>query len=58
MTRKGYLAGAESALALQQAENDWVQARLQSAGAAIRARLTRAQLALDSGLLPDQRKPS
>ena len=58
MTRKGYLAGAESALALQQAENGWVQAQLQTAGAAIRARLTRAQLALDSGLLPDQRKPS
>jgi outer membrane protein len=58
MTRKGYLAGAESALALQQAENGWVQAQLQSAGAAIRARLTRAQLALDSGLLPDQRKLS
>ncbi|MBU2808393.1 TolC family protein [Acidithiobacillus ferrooxidans F221] len=58
MTRKGYLAGAESALALQQAENGWVQAQLQTAGAAIRTRLTRAQLALDSGLLPDQRKPS
>ena len=58
MTRKGYLAGAESALALQQAENGWVQAQLQTAGAAIRARLTRAQLALDSGLLPDQRKLS
>ena len=58
MTRKGYLAGAESALALQQAENGWVQTQLQAAGAAIRARLTRAQLALDSGLLPDQRKLS
>ena len=58
MTRKGYLAGAESALALQQAENGWVQAQLQSAGAAIRVRLTRAQLALDSGLLPGQRRPS
>lgn len=52
MTRKGYLAGALSALALQQAENNWVQARLRLAGAAIRARLARAQLALDSGILP------
>ena len=53
MTRKGYLAGALSALALQQAENNWVQARLKLAGAAIRARLARAQLALDSGVLPN-----
>lgn len=52
MTRKGYLAGALSGLALQQAENNWVQARLKLAGAAIRARLARAQLALDSGILP------
>ncbi len=53
MTRKGYLAGALSALALQQAESNWVQARLRLAGAAIRARLARAQLALDSGILPE-----
>ncbi len=53
MTRKGYLAGAVSALAMQQAENSWVQVRLRLAGAAIRARLARAQLDLDSGILPD-----
>ena len=52
MTRKGYLAGALSGLALQQAETNWVQAQLKLAGAAIRARLARAQLILDSGLLP------
>ncbi len=53
MTRKGYLAGALSALALQQAENNWLQARLRLAGTVIRARLTRAQLALDSGVFPE-----
>ncbi|MHB1201581.1 MAG: TolC family protein, partial [Acidithiobacillus sp.] len=58
MTRKGYLAGALSALALQQAENNWVQARLKLAGAAIRARLARAQLALDSGVLPKSEEQS
>lgn len=58
MTRKGYLAGALSALALQQAENNWVQARLKLAGAAIRARLARAQLALDSGVLPNSEEQS
>jgi len=52
MTRKGYLAGALSALAMQQAETNWVHARLKLAGAAIRARLARAQLDLDSGVLP------
>ncbi|MBN2680489.1 TolC family protein [Acidithiobacillus montserratensis] len=54
MTRKGYLAGAESALALQQAQSAWIQARLQDTNAMIRARLSRAQLALDSGRLPGQ----
>ncbi|MDD2750020.1 TolC family protein [Acidithiobacillus sp.] len=54
MTRKGYLAGAESALALQQAEDAWVQAQLQATNAMIRARLTRTQLILDSGFLPGQ----
>lgn len=54
MTRKGYLAGAESALALQQAQTAWIQARLQDTDAMIRARLSRAQLALDSGRLPGQ----
>jgi len=44
MTRKGYLAGAESALALQQAEDAWVQAQLQATNAMIRARLSRTQL--------------
>lgn len=53
MTRKGYLLGTLSALALSQAENHWVQARLAYAGAAIRARLARTQLALDAGILPD-----
>lgn len=52
MTRKGYLAGALSALALQQAEKDWVQARLKLAGAAIGVRLAKAQLTLDTGVLP------
>ena len=52
MTRKGYLAGALSGLALQQAESNWVQAQLKLAGAAIQAQLARAQLILDSGLLP------
>lgn len=56
MTRKGYLAGTLSALALSQAENNWVQARLAYAGAAIRARLARAQLALDAGTLPHSEK--
>jgi outer membrane protein len=49
---------AESTLAYNKQKNSWVQTQLQAAGAAIRARLTRAQLALDSGLLPDQRKLS
>ncbi|MDX5934755.1 TolC family protein [Acidithiobacillus thiooxidans] len=58
MTRKGYLAGAESALALQQAEDAWVQAQLQATNAMIRARLSRTQLILDSGFLPGQRASS
>ncbi|WP_077273586.1 TolC family protein [Acidithiobacillus thiooxidans] len=52
MTRKGYLAGALSALDLQQAEKGWVQARLKLAGAAIGVRLAKARLALDTGVLP------
>ncbi len=54
MTRKGYLAGAESGLALQQAENAWIQARLGQTDALIRDQLHRAQLALDSGRIPRQ----
>ncbi|WP_241781434.1 TolC family protein [Acidithiobacillus thiooxidans] len=52
MTRKGFLAGALNALALQQAEKNWVQARLKLAAAAIGVLLTKAQLALDTGVLP------
>lgn len=56
MTRKGYLIGTLSALALSQAENNWVQARLAYAGAAIRAQLAQAQLDLDVGTLPHSKE--
>ena len=53
MTREGYLAGALNALDLAQAEGSWLRARLRLASARVQVRMTRAQLALDSGRYPE-----
>ena len=56
MTRKGYFAGALNALNLAQAEGSWVRARLRLASARIAVQMTRAQLELDMGRYPMEKK--
>ncbi|MBU2741369.1 TolC family protein [Acidithiobacillus albertensis] len=56
MTRKGYFAGAFNALNLAQAEGSWVRARLRLASAQIAVQMTRAQLELDMGRYPTEKK--
>lgn len=55
MTRDGYKAGTLNALDLAQAENGWLQARLQAATALVVLRMTRTQLGLDAGAYPGER---
>ena len=56
MTRKGYFAGALNALNLAQAEGSWVQTRLRLANARIAVQMTRAQLEIDMGRYPMEKK--
>ncbi len=56
MTRKGYFAGALNALNLAQAEGSWVRARLRLASARIAVQMSRAQLELDMGRYPAEKK--
>ncbi|MHB8231981.1 MAG: TolC family protein [bacterium] len=52
MTEEGYLAGAFNALTLQEAQNNWIKARLGLAEAINRLYLTIAQLDIDMGIIP------
>lgn len=52
MTEKGYLVGAFNALALQEAQNNWIKARLELAKSINRFYLTAAQLDIDMGVIP------
>jgi outer membrane protein TolC len=58
MTRDGYKAGTLNALDLAQAENSWLQARLQAATALVLLRMARTQLQLDAGAYPGERSPT
>ncbi len=55
MTRDGYRAGTLNALDLAQAENSWLQARLQVATALVLLRMAHTQLRLDTGAYPGER---
>lgn len=55
MTRDGYKAGTLNALDLAQAENSWLQARLQAATALVLLRMAHTQLQLDAGAYPGER---
>ncbi len=55
MTRDGYKAGTLNALNLAQAENSWLQARLQVATALVMLHMARTQLRLDAGVYPGER---
>lgn len=55
MTRDGYKAGRLNALNLAQAENSWLQARLQVATTLVTLRMARTQLRLDAGAYPGER---
>ncbi len=58
MTRDGYKAGTLNALDLAQAENSWLQARLQAATALVLLRMAHTQLQLDAGAYPGERSPT
>lgn len=55
MTRDGYKAGTLNALGLAQAENGWLQARLQVARTLVMLRMAHTQLRLDAGTYPGER---
>lgn len=55
MTRDGYKAGTLNALDLAQAENTWLQARLQVANSLVMLRMAHTQLRLDAGSYPGER---
>ncbi len=55
MTRDGYKAGTLNALDLAQAENSWLQARLQVATSLVMVRMAHTQLRLDAGAYPGER---
>ena len=55
MTRDGYKAGTLNALNLAQAENGWLQARLQVATTLVLLRMAHTQLRLDAGTYPGER---
>ncbi|WP_312263400.1 TolC family protein [Candidatus Igneacidithiobacillus taiwanensis] len=52
MTRKGFQDGAINALNLAQAQNAWIQARLNSVQARLRLHMAYTQLLLDEGQIP------
>jgi outer membrane protein TolC len=52
MTEEGYLAGAFNALVLQEAQNNWIKARLELAKSITGFYLTIAQLDIDMGVVP------
>ncbi|MHB1662163.1 MAG: TolC family protein [bacterium] len=52
MTKEGYLAGAFNALTLQEAQNNFIKARLELAQAINRFYLNIAQLDIDMGVIP------
>jgi outer membrane protein len=52
MTKEGYLAGTFNALALQEAQNNFIKARLELAQAVNRFYLNVAQLDIDMGVIP------
>ena len=58
MTRDGYKAGTLNALDLAQAENSWLQTRLQAATALVLLRMAHTQLQLDTGAYPGERSPT
>ena len=55
MTRDGYKTGTLNALDLAQAENTWLQARLQVASTLVMLRMAHTQLRLDAGAYPGER---
>ncbi len=55
MTRDGYKAGTLNALNLAQAENGWLEARLQVATTLVLLRMAHTQLRLDAGTYPGER---
>lgn len=55
MTSDGYRAGTLNALNLAQAENGWLQARLQVATTLVLLRMAHTQLRLDTGIYPGER---
>ncbi len=55
MTRDGYKAGTLNALDLAQAENSWLQTRLQVATTLVMLRMAHTQLRLDAGAYPGER---